>query len=135
MFYNEMREILFRGKRVDTGQWLYGWLLYDFETNYISQNFDDVPPRTYQILNNNGYRFEVIPQSIGQFTNLLDKEGNKIFEGDIIEYTQHQFNTSTVKIKRKEVKWKYDKWSIFETNAGESDIKVVGNIIDNPELV
>lgn len=74
-------------------------------------------------------------ENIMQYTGLNDMFGNKIFEYDIIEYTQHHFNTDMVKIKRKVVKWKYDKWGGYETNAGESDIKVIGNIFENPELL
>ena len=40
-----------------------------------------------------------------------------------------------VKTKRKIVKWKYDKWGVYETNAGESDVKVIGNIFENPDLL
>ena len=72
---------------------------------------------------------------IMQFTGLKDDEGTEIWEGDIIEYTQHHFNTEWTKIKRKEVKWIRDRWNIYATNAGESDIKVIGNIFENKELL
>lgn len=70
-----------------------------------------------------------------QYTGINDIDGKKIFECDIIEYTQHHFNTDMVKTKRKIVKWKFDKWSVYETNAGESDIKVLGNVFENPDLL
>jgi hypothetical protein len=75
---------------------------------------------------------DIIPM---QFTGLLDKNGIKIFEGDIIEYTQHHFNTDMIKTKRKVVEWKYDKWGVYETNAGESDIQILGNIFENVDLL
>jgi uncharacterized phage protein (TIGR01671 family) len=74
-------------------------------------------------------------ENIMQYTGLNDMNGLKIFEMDIIEYTQHHFNTDMVETKRKLVKWKYDKWGVYETNAGESDVKVIGNIFENPELL
>lgn len=57
-----MREILFRGKRIDNGEWVYGYLQQEDKINL----------------------YYVKKETIGQFTGLLDKNGNKIFEGDIL---------------------------------------------------
>ena len=70
-----------------------------------------------------------------QFTGLLDADGIEIFEGDIISYTQHHFNTEMVKTKVKAVEFIYDRWNVYSTAAGESNVKRIGNIHQNPELL
>lgn len=74
-----------------------------------------------------------------QFTGILDKNGKEIYEGDCVQFTQHLFNTPEEKfpVKIKEVKWLdwEGKWNLRETNAGESNFEVIGNIYENPELL
>lgn len=139
-----MREILFRGKRIDNGEWVYGYyarkgadkesfrhyicvstFIPDYQSNY-----------TYPFYL---YDYEVDPITVGQYTGLT-ANGKKIFEGDIVE-----FYTSLKKYYAK-VYYKKGMWSLYIKGFNdrymlsvvvENDysVKVVGNIHDNPELL
>lgn len=79
------REILFRGKRVDNGKWVEGYL------------FNGIV--SYGIITNEkylGHWDEVIPDTVGQYIGLLDKNGKKIFEGDYYRQEDSDNNTSVV---------------------------------------
>lgn len=71
-----MRKILFRGKRVDNNEWVYGLPLYD--------NFDTTITEMQGFVDGKHYLFEVDPKTIGQFTGFFDKKENMIFEGDLL---------------------------------------------------
>lgn len=137
-----MREILFRGKRVDNGKWIYGDFFQGKKDIFIEYWTDNKEYRAY----------EVDPETIGQYTGLEDKNGQKIFEGDILCFTDFDYITNiyygivkfgTYKspthnvinqgfyVDWQDVKYRSDLgyW------ANQSSCCVVGNIYDNPELL
>jgi len=124
-----MREILFRGKRVDNGTWAYGDLLHcDDEMEIDSESLGE----------NGGY---IIPETVGQYTGLKDRNGTRIFEGDILEGDLED-NLDPGAKWRSVVVWGKFGWNCKGGHVSlpidEFDIKegeVIGNIHDNPELM
>ena len=128
-----MREILFRGKRVDDGKWVYG-CYYELDMGKVMIS---------TCIKREAY--EVQHKTVGQFTGLTDKNGKKIFEGDIVR----RFNSKKQEVMRYAVKWNTDCCMFVliceDTYLGEYDsdftvfygeeFEIVGNVHDNPELM
>lgn len=141
-----MREILFRGKRIDNGDWIVGNLsqypcrengkfVYSITTVFM-------PPT----------RERVVLESIGQYTGLTDKNGTKIFERDIIR-ANHDGAIGVVRFGEYMspsdpdltrhigyyVDWQGKEKDFLRADLGywasRSDVEVIGNIYDNPELL
>ena len=138
-----IREVIFRGKRTDNGKWECGDLLSPNE-------FNAIPHIVYiDYLNEYGDIGEistpVLPETVGQYTGLTDKNGRKIFEGDIVnviytsslgeEFTQ----ITTVRYDETECCFYPMRWEEDCVNCDYSteitEIVVIGNIHDNPELL
>lgn len=128
-----MRDIKFRGKRLDNGGWVYG----DFtrrKSRYAPQL-----DTTYGISDEFG-TFRAVDQStVGQFTGLCDKDGKEIYEGDIISAYNGRIKGPVIFDKRGlafGVPNGPNEIYQFSMNFLESkDIKVIGNIYENPELL
>ena len=130
-----MREILFRGKAVN---------LYNGSKEFVFGQY---------VQNRNGYfiysdtwqngikKHQVIIKTIGQYTGLTDKNGKKIFEGDIVVMNIKGYNT-ICKVAWADSVAQFQLWqtnTIPQTptalNLGNYDCEVIGNIHDNPELL
>ena len=116
-----MREILFRGKRKDNGEWVEG-------TGVVYTGKETL------IVKFNYYfeHYEVLPETVGQYTGLTDKNGKKIFEGDIVKVPVY-FDCGCY--PHTEIRTKVVKIPMFYTIAFDGDIEIIGNIHDNPELL
>lgn len=133
-----MREILFRGKRTDNGEWVKGFYVCVLDTHYImTGKFDSL---TNGIINSEAYKVD--PDTIGQFTGLTDRNGVKIFEGDIIEFN-HPYNGKSIHaVVQDGCGWNLSNFyaSCFDCpgcafSEGTKYMTVLGNIYDNPELL
>ena len=141
-----MREILFRGKRKDNGEWGYGDLIHNdngfndqvfIAKLIIGENEDKHQFDDDEILL--GWSpYNVIPSTIGQYTGLTDKNGRKIFEGDIVKWTgslykvvfEQRFGTAYFGIKISD----YETW-YFCNSCAANLMEIAGNVYDNPELL
>lgn len=131
------REILFRGKRVDNEMWIYGDLLQS--TDIV--NCTEISENTGM-----GVRYDIIPETVGQYTGLTDKNGTKIFEGDILKHDTHCL-LQEYKIDYGVVYWHRQKQKNLRTTLfGKlgyvelseeccKNYEVISNIYDNPELL
>lgn len=135
----KMREILFHGKRTDNGEWVEGDVL---QTRYHSGHIE------YQIMPQTpvSSAVPVLPETIGQFTGLTDKNGVRIFEGDICRFKRFNdihvgeivFNVTTASfvMRYQSIVGAYGEKATQKMLLSVcDDIEVIGNIHDNPELM
>lgn len=136
-----MINALYRGKRIDNGEWVQGWL-----KPYQNGGYDDIKEYPRLCIQNGSLSkdiYEVIPETVGQWTGLTDKNGIKIFEGDIIECDLYN---AMVKIEHRKhliifengafaIQWRIgnDKYSNYLHETWGR--KIIGNIHDNFELL
>ena len=129
------REIKFRGKEFETGQWIEGSLTtYPryYPTITLVENAELIPKKKTCV---------VLPETVGQFTGLCDKNGKEIYEGDICRYYNPEDKDGICEIEEDYALW--ISGTIKETNLltplfylkCSSEWEVIGNIHQNPELL
>lgn len=135
-----MREILFRGRRLDNGEWVYGYVFTLFDRPVIKFGESDKE------------LVGVIPETVGEFTGLTDTAGNKIFEGDIVKITDEivngtyyarvefgnpnaQYNWGFQLVPMCKTPFAVDILHWVEMEESGAFIEVIGNVYDNAELL
>jgi len=127
-----MREIIFRAKRKDNGEWVYGFLTKMWGVLYIIDKC------------NENIAYEIIPETVGQYSGLFDKNSKMIFEGDIVKTKEfgkdsgngvnfNDFDFFEVIYSSAAFVVNNSK-RMFYIPKGEK-YEVIGNIYDNPELL
>ena len=138
-----MREILFRGKRMDDGEWVEGYLV-----KAVGGECMILPVTTEHCGGaefSEGYHCD--PTTVGQYTGLKDKNGKRIFEGDIVAQNWYDYDEPRDDSFGKVVFCEYDcSFSVMDVNKDgfmplgrcgsyHWEVEVIGNIHDNPELL
>ena len=152
-----MREILFRGKRLDNGEWAEGYL-YEHEpalVGIVSEN--DAPEPSKWFIARTGFAdwnmprpvefVEVDPSTVGQYTGLKDRNGKRVFDGDIVTQNWYDHDEPSDDSFGEVVFCEYDcSFSVMDIqkdsivplgrcHAYHWEAEVIGNIHDNPELL
>ena len=135
-----MREILFRGKRTDNGEWIEGYLnqhrggvIFDCCCNAINANDYYINDWTEKLDTDlYGCVYKVDPETVGQYTGLTDKNGAKIFEGDIIRFDD---DIGYVIYNGDTASFLVDSPNRYISMDYSSEFEVIGNIHDNPEIL
>lgn len=156
----QQREILFRGKRFDTKEWIYGYYVVNGMGTYNEQHLICTSMTVYKGCQIDALviPFEVIPGTVGQYTGHRDMHNNRIFEGDVIRYAHDwdydggfELNNRVFKTPSKKgryqpeigiVEWEGNEYAHFIVtpyrimlNPFEFLIEAIGTKHDNPELL
>lgn len=138
----EKRKILFKGKRVEDGKWIYGYYRY-IEEHYANPNEN----KKYFIKSkNNGIDYEIDIETLNQYTGCEDKNGKPIFEGDIVRINgwwnasgPAGYEKNITVVRYCDDVCGFTPMCNYDCDCGvyheASDCEVIGNIHDNPELL
>lgn len=120
----KMREILFRGKRVDNGEWVYGYYTKHISGKIFIRCVGKDCTQSY----------EVFSDSVGEFTGLYDTKNRKLFEGDIVKDIESEIGVVTYGEFNCSCCYGVYGWTIDYGDIRE-DVTIIGNIYENVEIM
>lgn len=139
-----IRDIIFHGKRLDNDEWVEGWYIHTKRHHCIITGCIDDGYVVYGHYASDVAMYVVDPATVGQYTGLTDKNGNKIFEGDICRIKNHCLISEVPFV----IEWEdfvYNGWVWKDLDEDKNEdcftravakiCEVIGNIHDNPELL
>ena len=119
-----MREIFFRGKMDDNSRWVEGYYCQAFRW---TGDKEPVPA----IQEADCFMFRSIdPSTVGQYTGMKDRNGKRIFEGDVLRWDEREWGSPHTEV----AKWDYELLNMRKNDWSEW-CEIIGNIHDNPELL
>ena len=137
-----MEKVIFRGKRVDNDEWVYGFYFERVRGKDVAANVDKRCFILYETWDEGFIVTEVKPETVGQFTNLKDKDGKMIFEGDIVKTKWTIDNNSIYEVCFSEARCGWfpfacgDGCGCCEHEVEDPEyVEMIGNIYDNKELL
>lgn len=141
------RQIKFRGKRIDSGEWVYGYYI-EMGLKHFICNPITMPPEIFFFKKRNGEQinavsgmfspmYEVDPATVGQFIDRLDRNKKEIYEGDMCKNGDWVPDANAYSYREEDVRW--DKgsamWIGWNYNEDGMTCEVIGDIHSNPELL
>ena len=139
-----MKEILFSAKRIDNGEWVEGYIVrIDEETCFIASKEDILAAYTDNRGTYDGWMSVIDQETICQYTGLTDKNGNKIWENDVVKHYYDECHAGCIEVGV--IRWngdeaRFENFRLIEKYAyylsGKKCVyEVIGNIFDNPDLL
>lgn len=130
-----MRRIKFRGKRLDNKNWVYGYLVPVVNRGATQMHI------VTEIRGGSIQGFAVDPETVGQYTGMHDKNGNEVYEGDIVRYrtTDERYTRnprfSTLIVHYEERSARFMAGGIYWDTLRPEIVEIVGNSYDNPNVI